>query len=53
MTAPKIVVLFYSTYGSNHRVATLAADAKRRCRTLCKPREVVARCYSPENKGNA
>ena len=29
MTAPKILVLFYSTYGSNHEVATLAAEAAR------------------------
>jgi len=29
MSTPKILVLFYSTYGSNHEVATLAADAVR------------------------
>ncbi|SFP76850.1 NAD(P)H:quinone oxidoreductase [Tranquillimonas alkanivorans] len=27
MAQPKITVLFYSTYGNNHRVATLAAEA--------------------------
>jgi ArsR family transcriptional regulator, arsenate/arsenite/antimonite-responsive transcriptional repressor len=38
-------------YSADADHATLADDAKRRCRTLCKPREVVARCYSPDNKG--
>ena len=27
--APKIAVIFYSTYGTNHRMATIAADAAR------------------------
>ena len=25
--APKIAVIFYSTYGTNHRMATIAAEA--------------------------
>ena len=51
MAAPKITVLFYSTYGTNHRMGQIAADAAReagaevrlvRARETA-PREIVER----------